>query len=921
MSIVRRWIVRFVARVVRHPVLTLAIAGALVAACAGLAATRLTVSSDQNALFSPKVPFFRDWLAFVREFPENEALYVLVQAKAPDATIPVERWAAAADAIAAAVRGLDAVGSVDARVPLDQLGSQGILFEDPARVRQEVEEARRFVPLAKLWGESGGAAAALLGRTPMERFLASLALAPADAETAGFAALLADSWRTALALPPTDTGPPQVGPEIPDLAARAATDPSRLGYYYVPDETNRSRHLLLVRVYPNVEHAGLTAVSDAVDSIRRAVAGAAAAFPEFQIDLTGRPALEADEMRTTDRDSHRSEVLALCAVFVGLVVAMRSIWLAAAAEIALAAGIGWTFGWATLTVGHLNLLSIVFLIALIGIGMDYIVQILSRYRQEIRFHGGPEAVWTRVFTHIGPPVNTACMGAAGAFLVSAFTAFRGAAELGIIAGGGLLLCLLSGYTVLPALLTLLPAKPRTPLADRPMPTITRASRGALAMPVVWLALLAAGVPFMLRAHFDPGLLSLQAQNLRSVQLVRKLQTWSAVVLSKDPDTLRRAREALRDSPVVASTESILSAYDNAAWLREHGALPAVQWAAPAPITPEDVPAIARRATAAAQRFESASRNAAGAAGAALERAAGALRAFAAESGAAPADLAAARLTAWQTGFVAQLREQLGKLAPGEPDLSSLPRELRSHYVSDRGLFALYIYPDDDLWVQENLKRFVADIDSRLRGLPEGTVVTGIAEDIYHSTRRIESAFHQSTAAALALILVLIFADLRSVGLTLAAVSVLALGLPMLVAIMGMLGVSWNFANFFGLPILIGAGHEYGVFMVHRYVEARDHETRAWGRWDVSDKALLMCAFVTSASFGFFWVLAHHLGLRSLGFVMAVGTACIYLAAVAVVRPVLRWRLARRRPGELPAAEQAAGPLHGQVRHDERRALR
>jgi predicted RND superfamily exporter protein len=108
--------------------------------------------------------------------------------------------------------------------------------------------------------------------------------------------------------------------------------------------------------------------------------------------------------------------------------------------------------------------------------------------------------------------------------------------------------------------------------------------------------------------------------------------------------------------------------------------------------------------------------------------------------------------------------------------------------------------------------------------------------------------------------------------------------------MGLFHVPWNFANFFGLPILIGAGHEYGVFMVHRYREACHDPRRAWRWWDSSDRALFLCAYVTSSSFGFFWLFAHHLGLRSLGWVMAVGTLCIYLAAVIVVRPVLRWRL-------------------------------
>src|SRR5271154_5579636 len=141
-----------------------------------------------------------------------------------------------------------------------------------------------------------------------------------------------------------------------------------------------------------------------------------------------------------------------------MTLALRSVWVALAAVISLSVAIGWTFGWATVSIGELNILSIVFLITLIGIGMDYLVQILMRYRREQQLYERPEAVWIRVFRHVSPPICTACLGAAGAFFVAVFTDFRGAAELGIIAGGGLLLCLASGYTVLPALLVLFPPK-------------------------------------------------------------------------------------------------------------------------------------------------------------------------------------------------------------------------------------------------------------------------------------------------------------------------------------------------------------------------------------------------------------------------------------------------------------------------------
>ena len=133
-------------------------------------------------------------------------------------------------------------------------------------------------------------------------------------------------------------------------------------------------------------------------------------------------------------------------------------------------------------------------------------------------------------------------------------------------------------------------------------------------------------------------------------------------------------------------------------------------------------------------------------------------------------------------------------------------------------------------------------------------------------------------------MILVLIDLKNIVHTLLAISVLALGLPMLLELMGLLHVNWNFANFFGLPILIGAGHEYGVFMIHRYRETLRDPRRVWRFWDVADRALLLCAYITSTSFGFFWWISEHRGLKSLGLVMALGTACIYLSTVMVLPP-------------------------------------
>jgi len=870
---IQRRLLKSVLAVVEYPRATLLLCAGLLALSIALAVSRLNIDTDQDNLFSSHVGFFHEYLDYINKFPENEAMYVLIEPADPRKPPSLSRWTELAERVAEKMRALTTVvSSVEYRTPVSELGGDALLFADRSELEQSFKDAQSIlVPLAQVWGSRQDGILSALAPSPMQRFLVGMSLTAPDADKAKFVRLLADSWTRTI-----QTGQP----DVPDLAALQAQTPADLGYEYVADQTDPSNHLLLVGVYLVDDDSSLSAGEEQVNAVRQAAAEAAVDFPDFHVAVTGRPALAADEMRTSDVDSTRAEVLALIAIFVGLVVAFRSLWLAAAAEISLVVAIGWTFGWATISVGELNILSLVFLITLIGIGMDYLVQILTRYRREARLYVRPAAVWARVFRHVSPPICTACLGAAGAFFVAIFTDFRGAAELGVIAGGGLLLCLASGYTVLPALLVIFPwHEGPARISKRYVDTKRRTFAGRIIPPALFVLALVLIVPFADRTSFDPNLLDMQAQSLESVKLVRKLQTWSAVTISPDLSMLRRVRDAVEGSPTVADMEGVIPAQDNDAWLKAHQSeLPAIDWAVPAAIGPADLPAMAKVAGALAGRMENAG----------FADSAASLRRFAAVL-AAPA---AGPLSQWQALFVSQLKGLMSQFFPPPLDVRKLPPQLRDHLVSADGYYALYVYPKENLWKREPLERFVRDVEARMATIPGSPSLTGIAPDIFHSTDAIEHAFYKSTAYALVLVLILVFVDLRSVGQTLMTVSVLGLGLPMLVGLMGLFHVNWNFANFFGLPILIGAGHEYGVFMMHRYREVLHDPRRSWQSWDVSDRALLLCAFVTTSSFAFFWGLAHHEGLKSLGLVMAVGISCIYFAAVLVLRPLLKWSIER-----------------------------
>ena len=931
MGFIQRRLVKGVMTVVTYPKVTLAICAVLLVASVIYAWFGLSLSTDENALLAPKLQFFQDYLRFDAKFPENEAFFVVVEPLDYAHPPLAKRWIELADAISTKLTAdKQDVDRVDTHAPVAELGVQGPMFDDWKNLKEESTHLREMVPLLKIIAEKPGGLFDLkrvaLGSNMTQRFFNAMRDGePKDA--ADFVTLVAGSLNKALASDPATWS--AEGGQIPDLTQldpAAKYDPSRYGYYLIPDESKRfdaahkNDRILIINVYEKRNYSTLADVSEPLKRMRDAVKSVANQYPDFHVGLTGRPALEADEMSTSDHDTRIAEICGLTLVFVVLWIFLRRIWLVIIAEVCLGVGIGWTFGWATLTAHRLNLLSLVFVIALIGIGMDYLIQILTRYRHEKARYTRPAAIWARVFRYVSAPIFTACLGAAGAFFAACFTDFSGAAELGVIAGGGLLLCLLAGYTLLPAALTLFPSDVgRVDEGERYADHNNVARVGLLRtiLPGIWVVVAIGGLWLALPPHFDPDLIKLQAQGLESVKLVHKLPTWYAAVMTDDLDKLRAARAALAPSPgsTILRTDSILDAMDKQQWMGKNNAeLKTIQWSDPAAPTTGELADIARAAQGVVDTW---SRK--GADVNTLRQQIDPLVATLKDK--ADAAVKAARIGAWQKAFIDELRGMVAAFVPPPLNLQKLPPELRDHYVSYRqGLaaprseraatsepstnttaaptYAMYVYPKEDLWSGDKLERFVSELENRC---PKSVTLTGIAVQLFHSTEEIHHAFLMSTIYALILIFVLVLLDLRKITQTLLAISVLAFGLPMLLLMMwiwralgdpfGIPG-SWNFANFFGLPILIGAGHEYGVFMVHRYRETLHDPRRVWQRWDVSDRALLLCAIVTSFSFGFL-AFAHHRGLASLGWVMAVGTACIYLATVIVLRPILQLQLQRK----------------------------
>ena len=133
--------------------------------------------------------------------------------------------------------------------------------------------------------------------------------------------------------------------------------------------------------------------------------------------------------------------------------------------------------------------------------------------------------------------------------------------------------------------------------------------------------------------------------------------------------------------------------------------------------------------------------------------------------------------------------------------------------------------------------------------------------------------------------------LRRVRETALALLPLGLGLMWAFGLMYFFGLKFTMGNVFGLPLILGAAAEYGLNIVMRFMEGRDHGGPLIARSTMT--AVLVNGLTTISGFGSLMV-ADHRGIFGLGLLLTLGTATSLVASL-IVLPVLLQTMARRAP--------------------------
>jgi hypothetical protein len=595
----------------------------------------------------------------------------------------------------------------------------------------------------------------------------------------------------------------------------------------------------------------------------------------YTFRLTGEVPLADEEFATLSENMLLNTVGTLVVVAFILFAALRSPKLILAVLAALLAGLGITSGAGILLIGRFNLISVAFAALFIGLGVDFGIQFATRYREERHGHGDLERALLHATKGIGFSLTLAAISLLAGFFCFLPTSFLGVAELGLIAGVGMIIAYVATLTFLPALIKLLhPPAEHVPIATHSLAAVDHwIAHHRPAVLIGTAAIVLAGVPALMRLHFDSNPMNLRSQKVESVA--------TFLDLSEDPKTAPNRIETLAPSleaakglkekilalPEVDHVDSVFSlipgdqdeklALIQRAATELHGALaPKVK---PAPSDAETVKAL--KTAAKALRAGMGKRLSPP-----VLRFASALDDLA---NATPQTREKARLAAFG-GFdklLAQLRDAL-QAQRVTPD--SLPEELRADWISADGLVRLEAVPKGDSNDREVMRKFA---DAMLAVAPDSS---GPPIIISEAGKTVTQAFLEAGIFAFVAIFLILAVALRN------AIDVaLTLGPLLLAGIMSLqaaelLGVSLNFANIIALPLMFAVGVAFHIYYVI-----------AWRKGVVDmlasslTRAIFFSSLTTGTAFGSLF-LSSHPGTASMGELLTISLFFTLLAAFIIV---------------------------------------
>jgi uncharacterized protein len=642
------------------------------------------------------------------------------------------------------------------------------------------------------------------------------------------------------------------------------------------DQLNTDANRTLVIAKPKLDFSEMLPADAAQTSAREAVRAIMTENPSVKIRITGETALEHEELESVTKGAQLAGIVSLILVFVVQWIGLRSLKLLSITYIVLLMGLIMTAGFAAITVGHLNVISIAFATLYIGLGVDYAVHICLYYRERrVRGYTNDQAIHHSM-KGVGSSLFLCALTTALGFLSFIPTAYSGVSELGIISGGGIFIGLIISVTILPALFCVLPVNNPKPIhsAFAPKFLVTFPFRYSTAIRIVSILLGIGACVVLTKLSFDSNPVNLRDPNSESVSSFKELlkskndSPFALITLANNLDEAKTIAAKMGQLPTVHETITLADFVakdqdEKLTTIEDLNLILGNQLENFGKTLPENSNQKAALVKFNEELKKAIAENSPNAPQATLQQLQQRIEAFIkqADSSANPS----ASYSLIESNILGLLPYTLDRLKTSLTatnfGIDDIPEYIRSHWLSPNGLYKILITPKQDLNDPENQRLFVADaqkVDNKVSGLPVANMASGDA---------VVKAFVQAFGSAFIAIVLVLLVIYRSFKQTALVILPLVLAALLTGATNVLLDNPFNFANIIALPLLLGLGIDSSILIMHRlHFNLQENENllqSSTTRGIIFSSITTLCSF-SSLSF------TSHQGMSSMGLLLSIG---------------------------------------------------
>ncbi len=625
-----------------------------------------------------------------------------------------------------------------------------------------------------------------------------------------------------------------------------------------------------IEVQPKLNYDALMPGADAENAIRQ-TARALKLTPGngVRVRLTGPVPLQDEEFGTIAQRADLMGIAMFLAVTLSLWLAVRSFRIIICILATLFTGLSLTMAAGLLMIGVFNIISIAFVALFVGLGVDFAIQFAVRYRAERHGNDDLAGALKQAGRRVGVPLALAAAATAAGFYSFLPTDYVGVAELGLIAGVGMVIAFVLSITFLPALILMIkPAGEDEPVGFAffaPVDRFVETHRRAVLITGGVVGLIAlATVPFL---KFDFNPLDLRNRHVESMStlydLMKDPQTSPNTidVLAPSLDATDKLADKLAKSPLIGQMLTLKSFVpeDQPKKLAMISDTASLLDATLTPFTVKPPPTdgeVASSMLDAAKALRKAADHRRTQAAADALRLAGVLDTLA-KGPQADRDIAANALVSGLNTLLGELRSAL----QAEPvSIKTMPPDLVSEWVAKDGTARLEVFPKTNVNDNKSLKRFSKAV---LAVTPNAT---GTPITIQESGETIVGAFIEAGFWSFLAITILLIIVLRREHDVIVTIVPLVLTALLTLATCRLIGLQLNFANIIALPLLLGIGVAFDIYFVVAWrAGSRDLLQSSLTR------AVIFSAMTTASGFGSLW-LSSHPGTASMGELLIISLA-------------------------------------------------